>query len=138
MILMYNWDKIFKLTEGDPVEIVRIFRMLTKGQVPDNYYDPIYKYSIHNFFGESYILHPNLLEQNLHNHSHRDVAMYIALAALRPYAEWIGTGTAKLPVDYSQMPVEALTTYVDENVLLDLQDGEVSFCYEEMGGNTIH
>ena len=48
-MLLYDWNKIFEISEGNTYVIFIIFRMLTCKLVPENKYDPIYEFSKKNF-----------------------------------------------------------------------------------------
>lgn len=137
-MLLYDWDKIYNAADSNPVEIVRILRMLVKKQVPNNFHDPIYKYYGQTFMGQSFLLHPDTLVNCLHRHTYRHVSMYLSLASLRPWADWVTS--KKLTLDAITVPVESdkLDALVAENDMLDLTDGVISFFYEDIGGATLH
>jgi hypothetical protein len=126
-MLLFDWKKIFNATQGDPIEIVRVLRMLVLKQVPTTKYDKIYFYSQLNFSGENFLLHPELLLFHSHKHGYRDIAIYTAMASLRPLADYHAYGTVTLDPLYA--PEEVLK-YVDENRLLSMKDGKIHFLYE--------
>lgn len=138
MVLLYDWDKIFNATGGSPVDICRIFRMLVRNQIPENMYDPIYNYKQMDFSGQDYLLHPELLEANMHKYSHRDIGIYIALASIRKWADWVTSGNAGLDASMSPMSDEMLIFHATANELLSYEDGNLLFLYEEAGGTGIH
>ena len=45
-MLFYNWQKIYDISEGNVLEIFRIFEMVAKNLVPENRKDVLYKYNI--------------------------------------------------------------------------------------------
>ncbi len=126
-MLLYDWKKIFITTQGDPVEITRVLKVMIENKVPRNKYDPIYQYSQLNFTGQSFLVHPELLLYNGYKHSHRDIAIYVAMAALRPLADYHAYG--KIALETFHTP-ENILQYVDNNSLLS-SDGElIHFLYE--------
>ena len=126
-MLLFDWKKIWGVAYGDPVEIVRILRMLTLNQIPKNKYDKIYAYSKLDFSGESFLVHPDRLLFNGYKHSYRDIAIYTALASLRPLADYYAYG--KISLNPLHAPEEVLK-YSKENSLLSMEDGEIHFLYE--------
>lgn len=127
-MLLYNWPKIYSVAQGDPKEIFRIFKMLTKGELPKNNYDPIYIYSAIDFTGQSFLLHPDVLLFNAFRYSRRDIAVYLALAALRPLAMYLANRVITL--DLLQSPVDPRKE-LDDDRLLVVEDGKIHFLYEK-------
>jgi hypothetical protein len=126
-MLLYDWKKIFITTQGDPVEITRVLKVMLENKIPRNKYDPIYQYSQLNFKGQSFLVHPELLLYNGYKHSYRDVAVYVAMAALRPLADYHAYG--KITLDVLHTPDEILQ-YIDSNSLLSIDGDDVHFLYE--------
>lgn len=126
-MLLFDWRKIFRLTKGSPVEVVRILRMLTLKEIPKNKFDKIYAYSKVNFTGESFLVHPERLLFNGYKHSYRDIAIYTAIASIRPLADYHAYG--KITLDPLYAP-EDILQYIDDNSLLSIEDGEIHFLYE--------
>jgi hypothetical protein len=129
-MLLYNWQKIYNASNQDVVEIVRILRMITYKQIPENTFDPIYKYHQMKFLGESYLVHPDVLVHNAHYHSYKNIASYIALASLRPYAEWVVSGKTSLELIHIPMEPEFILQTIATNDLLAAEDGNLMFLYE--------
>lgn len=126
-MLLYNWNKIFTKCEANPVEIVRVLKMLVEKQIPYNRYDKIYKYSDVDFNGDSFLIHPDVLLFNSYKYSYRDVCIYVALASRRPYAEYKVSG--KRTLDMLHLPEEPII--MEDYSLLYIEDEEIHFVYEE-------
>lgn len=131
-MLLYNWKKIFKVSEGNPYDIMLIFKMMTKGLVPHNKYDKIYRYYTQDFTGQSYLLHPDVLLYNLYKYEYRELAQYLALASIRSYADYLATGDTTLPLRHAPMAVELF----ENNRLLSIDDTSIHFLYEEVTETT--
>jgi hypothetical protein len=138
MVLLYDWPKIFQATEGNPVEVAKIFFMLASKQIPRNYHDPIYKYYTKDFKGKSFLLHADLLEANLHKHTYSDISRYLSLASLRSWAHWVTSGDSTLSALSVPMDQELLAERIAESDLMLLEGGNIRFLYEEMGGCNIN
>lgn len=126
-MLLYNWSKIWKETEGKPTEIVRIIEMLYRRSVPKNEFDPIYKYSLTNFNGISFLLNPKDLIESQHLYSQREIAVYIGLAGKRKLADYIAFN--KIRLDYLHNPSNAEN--LKQNRLLRVSGDSISFKLEE-------
>ena len=126
-MLLYDWNKIFAKTGSNPVEIVRVLKMLVEKQIPYNRYDKIYKYSDVDFNGDSFLIHPDVLLFNSYKYSYRDVCIYVALASRRPYAEYKVSG--KRTLDMLHLPEEPII--MEDYSLLYIEDEEIHFVYEE-------
>ena len=128
-MLRYNWQKIFIASNKNSREIFRIFKMLLFQEIPKNRFDPIYKYSKINFSGESFLAHPDVLYFWSYKHSYRDIAIYISLASVRPFAEYKLNGTVTLSL--SNSPVNP-HQYLDDPSILPIKEGLIHFPYEEI------
>jgi hypothetical protein len=126
-MLLYDWNKIFAKTGSNPVEIVRVLKMLVEKQIPYNRYDKIYKYYDTDFSGECFLIHPDVLLFNSYKYSYRDVCIYIALASRRSYAEYKATG--KRTLDLLHLPEEPII--FEDYSLLYIENDEIHFLYEE-------
>ena len=98
-------------------------------ELPKNQYDPIYYYSMVNYSGDSFLLHPDMLVYNAYQYSYRDLCIYLAIASVRPYAEYITNGTITLELVKSPVhPHE----YLENPRLLRIDNGIITFPYEEI------
>ena len=127
-MLFYNWNKIFTIAEKKPTEIFRIFKMLTNKEIPENKFDPIFKYSLINFHGTSFLLHPDVLLYNSYKYRYHDIAVYLAFASLRPFAEYIVNKTITLGL--GQCPVDPRDRLYNSE-LITVEDGVLHFLYEQ-------
>ena len=128
-MLLYDWKKIFEMTEGTPSDIVLVLRMMTESLIPKNKYDPIYKYYLKDFIGSSFIAHPDVLLFNRYKHTNSEIAQYMALASLRSLADYYANHTVTL--DLLHCPVER--ELFNNNSLLHIdEDDKLHFLYEEV------
>ena len=133
-MLFYDWKKMFDAAEGSPLAIFVIFKMLVTNAIPKNKYDDIYKYASKHFNGESYLVHGDVLLHNAYKHDYRDIAQYIALASLRPYADYLATGDTTLDLLICEVDQELF----ENNSLLHIENGKIHFLYEEVKQENIH
>lgn len=130
-MLFYDWPKIYEAAGGNPNECVKIVRMMVESTIPKNYYDPMYHYSLLNFVGNSFLLHPDVLLYYSHRHEIRDVAIYISMASMRPFAEYTVNGTLTFPMSaLSINPMQYLVDPKSELLWVDNND-DLHFLYEE-------
>ena len=133
-MLFYDWKKMFDASEGNPLALFIIFRMIVTKAIPKNKYDDIYKYAGKHFTGESFLVHPDVLLYNSYKHEYREIAQYLAIASMRPYADYLVTGDTTL--DLLQCEVE--TEFFEDNSLLHIENGKVHFLYEEVKQENLH
>ena len=133
-MLFYDWKKMFEAAEGNPLALFVIFKMLVTNAIPRNKFDDIYKYAGKHFNGESFLIHPDVLLHNAYKHDYRDIAQYIALASIRPYADYLVTGDTTLDLLQCEVDQELF----ENNSLLTVKDGKVHFLYEEVKQENIH
>lgn len=133
-MFLFSWEKVFNEAEGSPLECCRIMEMLIEKQIPKNKYDPIFKYATKSFNGTSFMVHADVMALNAYKYSHRDVAIYYALASLRSMADYIATQQTTL--DLYHVPVDL--ELIEENSLLRIGDGVVHFLYEEVTTENTH
>lgn len=127
-MLLYNWKKVFKDANGSVNDVVLIFKMLTNGLVPRNKYDKLYKFYLKDYSGKSYILHPDVLLYNLYKYTNIEAAQYLALASLRPLAEYYASG--EITLDLFHNPVDR-SLFIN-NRLLRVEDETLHFLFEEV------
>jgi len=134
-MFLYDWNKIFEASSGSPLVIYLIFKMMVQRSIPKNKRDRLYRFAGLSFRGESFLLHPDLLVHHSYKYEYREIAQYLALAAHRPYADYLASGIKTL--DYRTVE------YIDEelitnNRLLRLENDTIYFLYEEANTETIH
>jgi hypothetical protein len=133
-MLLYNWNKIFETAQGSPLVVFIIFKMLVTRAIPENKYDRIYKFSNTDFSGKSFLVHPDLLLHYSYKYSYREIAQYLALAAMRPYVDYVTTGERTLDVLLCEVSPE----FYEDNSLLYIDKGKIHFLYEEATQEIIH
>ena len=133
-MLLYDWNKIFEVAEGNTFTIFIIFRMITHRLIPNNKYDPIFEFSKKSFTGESFMVHPDILLFNAYKYDYRDIAQYIALASLRPYSDYLTTGK----IDLDPYLVDLDYELFKDNSLLRFEEDSIHFIYEEVPKEKLH
>jgi hypothetical protein len=127
-VIFYNWAKMYDETNGNCSQIITLLAYITYPTLPRNRYDPLYRLSLKNWTGDSFLLHPEKLIINRPKSKDRELAQYVALASFRSYAEYQATG--KLSLNMLLSPVSTET--IDNNSLLSRLDDEIFFCWEEV------
>ena len=135
-MFLFDWPKIYDASQGNVVEIVRIFRMIVEKQIPKNKYDPIFRYSQKDFSGISFMLHPDVLLHHSFKYKYREIAQYISLCALRSAADFLSTQDPSL--EMVLMPGLSPERIIENNRLLQIDDDRVYFRYEEVNPKEIH
>jgi hypothetical protein len=133
-MLLYDWNKIFDVTKGNPSAIYLIIKLLVNKEIPRNNYDKIFKYANLDFSGDCFLVHPDILLYHSYKHSFRDIAQYIALASLRPLADYLATGDKTLDL----LTCEVDRELFNDNSLLHIKKNRVYFKYEEVNKKDIH
>ena len=133
-MVLYNWQKIFEISEANPFTIFIIFRMMVGNLVPENRYDKLYEFSTVNFSGESFMLHPDILLFNAYKHEYSDIAQYIALCSLRPFEDYKATGK----IDLDLLTVDIDHELFTDNSLLRTEGDDLHFIYEEVPKEKLH
>tara|TARA_B100001939_G_scaffold279029_1_gene247583 strand:+ start:196 stop:597 length:402 start_codon:yes stop_codon:yes gene_type:complete len=133
-MLLYDWNKIFEVADGNTFTIFIIFKMITAKIVPENKYDPIFEFSKKSFDGESFMLHPDILLFNAYKHEYREIAQYIALCSLRPISDYSATGKIDLDMYLVDLDYELFK----DNSLLRIEDDSIHFIYEEVPKEKLH
>lgn len=127
-MFLYDWKKLVETSEGSPLMIYTIFKMLVMKEIPINKYDKIYKYVDLSFAGSSFLVNPEQLIFESYKYSYREISQYLALASIRPISEYYATGKTWL----DQRLVEVEAELYEENSLLRIEDGNIYFMYEEV------
>ena len=126
-MIKYNWEKIFRETNGDSTSILTIVHLLTYKRIPASKKDKTYKYFGKSFVGNSFLLNPRQLLAERKNYSNKEAAEYIAVASYRNYFNYNRTGETTLELIH--LPVE--TTIVNRNRMLRVENGLVHFLFED-------
>jgi len=128
-MLLYNWKRIFKTCNANPLEIIRVFKMLVTEETPFNKYDPLYKYAGIDFSGGSFLVNPDVLLYQLYKYSYRDVCIYLSAASLRSYGEYKASG--KLTLDELHLTFDPFK-HLNNTRLLYKSESAIHFLYEEV------
>lgn len=129
-MLVFNWNSIYRTAKGNPVEILRIFKMLAYKEIPKNRGDPIYKYHSKTFKGTSFVYNDTGLASIVWQQDPMNVAVYIALASRRSLGEYMTQGTLTLPLLH--LPAAATRGRIEGNPLLYIKDDNLHFKLEEL------
>ena len=131
-MLLYDWQKIYDVSDGSVLEIFKIFEMVTNNLIPQNRKDVLYKYRKHDFTGTSFLVHPDVLLYNAYKHTYRDIATYLASASIRSISEYLATETTTLELLHVPF-ANLLVDNINNNSLLRLDDNNlIHFLYEEV------
>ena len=133
-MLLYDWNKIFEVADGNTFTIFMIFKMITAKLVPENKYDPIFELSKQSFEGESFMIHPDILLFNAYKYEYREIAQYLALCSLRPISDYQATGK----IDLDTWRVDLDYELFKDNSLLRIEEDTIHFIYEEVPKEKIH
>ena len=133
-MLLYDWNKIFEVADGNTFTIFMIFKMITAKLVPENKYDPIFELSKQSFEGESFMIHPDILLFNAYKYEYREIAQYLALCSLRPISDYQATGK----IDLDTWRVDLDYELFKDNSLLRIEEDTIHFVYEEVPKEKIH
>ena len=128
MAILYDWQKIVRLTKGRARHIVLVLDMITNGTKPKSNQDIRLLYQGRDFKGNSFLLNPEQLLQYRHCYSDKEIAEYLALASYRSYPEYIITGDASLSMIKSPVTMNKLNS----NRLLTVKSNRIYFLYEEV------
>lgn len=127
-MFLFSWKKIYKNSGGSVDAIYLIFKMLVRGEVPKNKYDPIYKYYNKDYTGQSFLKDPEDLLENAFKYKRKEVVEYLALASYRSYTDYIMYSTITLDVINSPLPLHKLK----KNRLLYLNpSNQIEFRFEK-------
>jgi len=101
---------------------------MSKGLIPRNRYDPVYKYYDRDLKGSSFLAHDDVLMFNRYKHTNTDIAQYAALASLRSLADYYAFGTTTL--DLFHVPIDK-SLFIDNSLLHIDENNVLHFLYEE-------
>lgn len=126
-MVTYDWSKIFRVSGGQPTEILNIIAYINYTPIPKNNYDPIKKYAETDWTGHSFLINPHAVLTNRGRVPAKELAEYVALASFRNYAEYLVTGRKTLALLECPVSLELL----NNNRLLSISNDNVYFCWEE-------
>lgn len=125
-MIFFDMKKVFSHSAGKNENVLDIIRYLIYKDVPRTTYDPIYKYSLIDFFGHSFIINPEPLIDKRIIYSNAHKVEYIYLASLRSYSRYKLEDITTLEVFHTNRAIKQLK----QNKLLDIKDNNIIFIYE--------
>ena len=126
-MIKYNWDKIMRVTEGNPTSVLTIIHILTYNRLPYSKNDPTYKYYGKDFIGNSFLINPEKLLVERKNYSNVEASIYIMVASYRNYLYYKKTGRTSLELIHLPFVEEI----INKNRLLRMENGVVHFKFED-------
>ena len=129
-MLLFDWNKIVKVSKGNVGDIIQILRIITYKIQPKNYYDKTFKFYKYKFGGKSYLLNPKDLLERGRAYSDKEVAEYAGVASFRNYHDYVNTKDTTLGL--LECPISE--DILKNNRLLDIRDGRIHFMFEETEG----
>lgn len=126
-MILYNWKKIYKKSKGNPKKILLIVKYITYRPLPNNKDDIVFQLYGINWSGNSFLLRPEKIFENIRDYSHKELAEYVGLASFRSYAEY--KVNKKTTIDLLHCPVKIDT--INNNRLLTIENDVVHFKWED-------
>ena len=126
-MLLYNWKKIKKESNGNVKDILTILHILTYKLPPVNRHDRIFKFWQKSFHGDSFLVNPEPLFIQRRRYSDSEIAQYAGIASLRNYYEYQKTKDTTL--DFLYFGREDI---IESNRLLWLEGDRIHFKFEEI------
>lgn len=127
-MILYDWAKIYRNTEGNVPAILAVLKFLTYPTLAVNKYDNNLKLSQVDWSGDSFLLHPEKVIEHRNLVPSQELAEYVALASFRSLAHYEATGDRSLDVLMSPVPRQL----IKDNRLLSCVNGKIYFCWEEV------
>ena len=127
-MLLYNWKKIKKESNGNVKDILTILHILTYKLPPVNRHDRIYKFWQKSFHGHSFLVNPELLFIQRRRYSDSEIAQYAGIASLRNYYEYQNTKDTTLDL----FLFTGNQDIIESNRLLWIEGDSIHFKFEEI------
>ena len=127
-MLLYNWKKIQKESNGNVKDILTILHILTYKLPPVNRHDRIYKFWQKSFHGHSFLINPEPLFIQRRRYSDSEIAQYAGIASLRNYYEYQNTKDTTLDL----FLFTGNQDIIENNRLLWIEDDSIHFKFEEI------
>ena len=127
-MLLYNWKKIKKESNGNVKDILTILHILTYKLPPDNRHDRIYKFWQKSFHGHSFLVNPEPLFIQRRRYSDSEIAQYAGIASLRNYYEYQNTKDTTLDLFH----FTGNEDIIESNRLLWIEEDSIHFKFEEI------
>ena len=129
-MLLYNWDKVMSVSNGNISNIIAILRMITYKKLPTNYYDPTFKFQRYKFGGSSFLINPIDLLETGRQFSDREVVEYAGVASFRSYHYFKETKDTTLDLLHCKVSQDI----INNNRLLDIGANRIHFMFEKPQG----
>jgi len=126
-MLLFNWNRIVKASNGNVADIITILRIITFKIHPKNYHDKTFKFYQYNFGVKSFLLNPQELLDVGRTYSDKEVAEYAGVASFRNYYEYVQNKDTTL--DLLVCPISE--DIINKNRLLEIKDKRIHFKFEE-------
>jgi hypothetical protein len=127
-MLLYNWKKIQKESDGNVKDILTILHILTYKLPPVNRHDRIYKFWQKSFHGYSFLVNPEPLFIQRRRYSDSEIAQYAGIASLRNYYEYQNTKDTTLDL----FLFTGNQDIIKSNRLLWIEGDSIHFKFEEI------
>jgi len=127
-MLLYNWKKIKRESNGNVKDILTILHILTYKLPPVNRHDRIYKFWQKSFHGHSFLVNPEPLFIQRRGNSDSEIAPYAGIASLRNYYEYQNTKDTTLDL----FLFTGNQDIIESNRLLWIEDDSIHFKFEEI------
>jgi hypothetical protein len=127
-MLLYNWKKIQKESNGNVKDILTILHILTYKLPPVNRHDRIYKFWQKSFHGHSFLVNPEPLFIQRRRYSDSEIAQYAGIASLRNYYEYQNTKDTTLDL----FLFTGNQDIIENNRLLWIEEDSIHFKFEEI------
>ena len=127
-MLLYNWKKIKKESNGNVKDILTILHILTYKLPPVNRHDRIYKFWQKSFHGHSFLVNPEPLFIQRRRYSDSEIAQYAGIASLRNYYEYQKTKDTTLDLFH----FTGNEDIIESNRLLWIEEDSIHFKFEEI------
>jgi hypothetical protein len=127
-MLLYNWKKIKRESNGNVKDILTILHILTYKLPPVNRHDRIYKFWQKSFHGHSFLVNPEPLFIQRRRYSDSEIAQYAGIASLRNYYEYQNTKDTTLDL----FLFTGNQDIIESNRLLWIEDDSIHFKFEEI------
>ena len=127
-MILYNWKKIKKESNGNVKDILTILHILTYKLPPVNRHDRIYKFWQKSFHGHSFLVNPEPLFIQRRRYSDSEIAQYAGIASLRNYYEYQNTKDTTLDL----FLFTGNQDIIENNRLLWIEEDSIHFKFEEI------
>ena len=133
-MILFNFEKIYKATEGKLSDIFVILDFLTFKTVAKRKRDRLFEWQYKNWSGDSFLINPEPLIYYRRLFTKKELSQYIILASKRSYAEYKLQKTKTLDLGNFNYSKDTLIN----NRLLRIEKNIVYFLFEEVTGENLN